>query len=137
MPNMQKQLRTILHFVKCPSITLSPATRLQKEYFFEWPPAFSGCNMVQYRPAEQGKCVSEHNASFPLLGVYEAHFKNLPSCNGECRKPDLCYGKSGQCGNMLQNFAKAKIRHLGIEPSANVAIVAIDNGITPSPNFLM
>jgi methylation protein EvaC len=32
-------------------------------------------------------------------------------------------------GIMLQNFAKAGIRHLGVEPSANVAQVAIDKGI--------
>jgi methylation protein EvaC len=38
-------------------------------------------------------------------------------------------------GIMLQNFAKANIRHLGIEPSKNVAQVAIDKGINTITEF--
>ncbi|GFE62141.1 class I SAM-dependent methyltransferase [Geobacter sp. AOG2] len=38
-------------------------------------------------------------------------------------------------GIMLQNFVTAGIRHLGIEPSKNVAQVAIDKGITTVTEF--
>jgi methylation protein EvaC len=38
-------------------------------------------------------------------------------------------------GIMLRHFADANIRHLGIEPSANVAQVAIDNGINTISTF--
>lgn len=38
-------------------------------------------------------------------------------------------------GIMLQNFAHAGIRHLGIEPSKNVAQVAIDKGINTVTEF--
>lgn len=38
-------------------------------------------------------------------------------------------------GIMLQNFAAAGIRHLGIEPSKNVAQVAIDKGINTVTEF--
>lgn len=38
-------------------------------------------------------------------------------------------------GIMLQNFATSGIRHLGIEPSRNVAQVAIDKGITTVTEF--
>jgi methylation protein EvaC len=38
-------------------------------------------------------------------------------------------------GIMLQNFAAADIRHLGIEPSKNVAQVAIDKGIKTVTEF--
>jgi len=38
-------------------------------------------------------------------------------------------------GIMLQNFAKADIRHLGIEPSANVAALAVEKGIATMCEF--
>lgn len=38
-------------------------------------------------------------------------------------------------GIMLQNFAAKGIRHLGIEPSANVAQVAIEKGVTTISRF--
>jgi len=38
-------------------------------------------------------------------------------------------------GIMLQNFAGARIRHLGIEPSRNVAQVAMDKGINTVTRF--
>lgn len=38
-------------------------------------------------------------------------------------------------GIMLQNFAQSGIRHLGIEPSANVAQVAIDKGVRTISRF--
>jgi len=38
-------------------------------------------------------------------------------------------------GIMLQNFAEARIRHLGVEPSANVAEVAINKGISTISEF--
>jgi methylation protein EvaC len=38
-------------------------------------------------------------------------------------------------GIMLQNFAKANIRHLGVEPSKNVAAVALSRGIRTITEF--
>ena len=38
-------------------------------------------------------------------------------------------------GIMLQNFAEKKIRHLGVEPSSNVAQVAIEKGINTISEF--
>ena len=38
-------------------------------------------------------------------------------------------------GVMLQNFMRAGIRHLGIEPSTNVAQVAIDKGMTVTTDY--
>jgi methylation protein EvaC len=38
-------------------------------------------------------------------------------------------------GIMLQNFAQARIRHIGIEPSANVAAVAVSRGVNTEVRF--
>ena len=39
-------------------------------------------------------------------------------------------------GILLENFSKNKIRHLGVEPSSNVAEVAIKNGVNTEIAFL-
>ena len=38
-------------------------------------------------------------------------------------------------GILLENFLNKKIRHLGVEPSANVAEVAIKNGVNTEVAF--
>jgi methylation protein EvaC len=112
-----------------------------KEYFFELATGFCpNCNMVQIvNQPNREMMFHEHYAFFSSTSAFmKQHFKEF----AELVMADIA-GKSNPFvveigsndGIMLQNFAKAKIRHLGIEPSANVAKVAIDNGINTISEF--
>lgn len=105
------------------------------EYFFELRVAFCpNCTMVQL--AEQiapTKMFHEKYAFFSSTSTRMAtHFKQLADhVIEEYSKPsDLFVVEIGSNdGIMLQHFANAGIRHLGIEPSRNVAQVAIGKNI--------
>ena len=111
------------------------------EYFFELQVAFcENCKMVQLveQPARE-KMFNENYAFFSgTSGAMAFHFKEfanhvmadyLPSAN-----PFVVEIGSND-GIMLQHFKERNIRHLGFEPSANVAQVAQKKGINTISEF--
>jgi methylation protein EvaC len=105
------------------------------EYFFELAVAFCPtCTMVQLvHHVEPQKMFHENYAFFSSTSTRMAtHFasfaESVRSTYLGVADPFVVEIGSND-GIMLQNFAKAGIKHLGVEPSANVAQVAIDKGI--------
>lgn len=113
---------------------LSPE-QFAEEYFFELRVGFCPqCAMVQLlEQPDREKMFHENYAFFSSTSARMAvHFKEFA---GQVMKDHLhsqdpfVVEIGSNDGIMLQNFANAGIRHLGIEPSANVADVAIKKGI--------
>ncbi len=104
------------------------------EYFFELKVGFcSVCKMTQLtEQVDREKMFHEEYAFFSSTSARMAvHFKEFADfVKTYLQSPDPFVVEIGSNdGIMLQNFAKAGIRHLGIEPSANVARVAIEKGV--------
>jgi methylation protein EvaC len=105
------------------------------EYFFELKVGFcSNCKMVQLtEQVDREKMFHDEYAFFSSTSSRMAqHFKEFAGfvMAQYLQSPNSFVVEIGSNdGIMLQNFAKAGIRHLGIEPSANVAQVAIEKGI--------
>ena len=108
--------------------------QFQDEYFFDMDVGFCRqCGMVQLlEQPERERMFHEQYAFFSGTSAFMArHFsefadsviKTLPGAD-----PFVVEIGSND-GIMLRNFAKAGIRHLGIEPSANVAQAAVQLGI--------
>jgi methylation protein EvaC len=105
------------------------------EHFFDLKIAFCGhCGMVQLleQPARE-QMFNENYAFFSGTSQgMKVHFKAFAEhvIQGYLRDADPFVVEIGSNdGIMLQNFAQQKIRHLGIEPSANVADAARQKGI--------
>jgi len=110
--------------------------QVQNEYFFELAPAFCGnCNMFQLiEQPEPEKMFHENYAFFSSTSSYmQNHFKNFADSVIESvfegRQDPFVVELGSNDGIMLRNFKDAGIRHLGIEPSVNVANVARLEGI--------
>jgi len=105
------------------------------EYFFELKVAFcEQCRMMQLAElVERERMFHENYAFFSSTSVRMAtHFEKFAEYvrSTYLNDPDPFVVEIGSNdGIMLQNFARLGIRHLGIEPSANVAQVARDRGI--------
>ena len=105
------------------------------EYFFELKVGFcSNCMMVQLtEQVDREKMFHSEYAFFSSTSRQMAlHFKEFADFVIDQYLPargSFVVEIGSNDGIMLQNFAKAGIRHLGIEPSANVAQVAIEKGI--------
>jgi methylation protein EvaC len=113
---------------------LSP-DQFAREYFFELKVGFcSNCGMVQLTELVDREKMFHDNYPFfsstsTRMAVHFKEFANLVM-KEHLKSPDPFVVEIGSNdGIMLQHFAEAGIRHLGIEPSANVAQVAIDKGI--------
>jgi methylation protein EvaC len=114
----------------------------KNEYFFEMEVAFcDNCNMFQLvNIPEREKMFNENYAFFSGTSKFMAHhFENFANhlLNDFIKdKSDPFVVEIGSNdGIMLQNFAKKNIRHLGIEPSENVAMVARGKGINTIVEF--
>src|SRR5262245_53667103 len=111
------------------------------EYFFPMRVAFcAGCGMVQLlEQPDRERMFHENYAFFSGTSRYMAlHFKQFADhvMSDYLGRGDRFVVEMGSNdGIMLQNFAAAGIRHLGIEPSKNVAQVAIDKGINTVTEF--
>lgn len=111
------------------------------EYFFKLETAFCpNCKMVQLTElVDERKMFHENYAFFSSTSVRMAeHFKSFAQTlmNDYLDLKDAFVVEIGSNdGIMLQNFALAGVRHLGIEPSANVAEVARGKGITTISEF--
>jgi methylation protein EvaC len=107
----------------------------KNEYFFELQVAFCpDCGMVQLaEQVEPEKMFHENYAFFSSTSTRMAtHFKQLADLIIEDHmiSPDPFVVEIGSNdGIMLQHLANAGLRHLGIEPSRNVAQKAMDKGI--------
>jgi len=114
---------------------------LDKEYFFELKVASCPkCRMFQLiEQPQREKMFNENYAFFSGTSKnMQIHFREFAE---HVKKDYLNPGDSfvveigSNDGIMLKNFADANIRHLGIEPSANVAKVAMDRGINTISKF--
>lgn len=114
----------------------------KNEYFFEMEVGFcSKCTMFQLiNQPKREQMFNENYAFFSGTSRYmQDHFKLF----AEHVRKDLILDKKdpfiveigSNDGIMLQNFAMWGIRHLGVEPSANVAEVAREKGINTIVNF--
>jgi len=113
---------------------LSPS-QFADEYFFELQVAFCPvCGMVQLlEQVPPEKMFHENYAFFSSTSAGMAiHFKELADLiiRDYLKSPDPFVVEIGSNdGITLQHFANAGIRHLGIEPSLNVAQAAMDKGV--------
>lgn len=112
------------------------------EYFFELAPAFcSHCGMFQLidQPVAE-KMFHENYAFFSSTSRYmQTHFKAFADMVMSRvlseRKDSFVVELGSNDGIMLRNFKDAGYRHLGIEPSENVAEVARSQGIQTLSEF--
>ena len=116
--------------------------QISSEYFFELAPAFcSECGMVQLieQPSAE-KMFHENYAFFSSTSkhmqnhfkafanyIMDSHFKN--------REVPFVVELGSNDGIMLRNFKEENVKHLGVEPSANVADVAREQGIQTISEF--
>lgn len=118
------------------------ADQFASEYFFELAPAFcSHCGMFQLidQPVAE-KMFHENYAFFSSTSRYmQTHFKAFADMVMSRvlseRKDSFVVELGSNDGIMLRNFKDAGYRHLGIEPSENVAEVARSQGIQTLSEF--
>lgn len=112
-----------------------------KEYFFELAPAFCNkCQMFQLLEQPSPEIMFHENYAFfsQTSKSMINHFARMARSMQENylhEKDPFVVELGSNDGILLQNFAKAKIKHLGVEPSSNVAKVAQDNGINTICSF--
>ncbi len=113
-----------------------------KEYFFELAPAFCGtCGMFQLleQPRPE-KMFHEQYAFYSSTSRYmQAHFEafahDLMDGVLAGRNDPFVVELGSNDGIMLGHFRKRGLRHLGVEPSTNVAEVARNQGIATISAF--
>lgn len=98
------------------------------------------CTMVQLlEQPDRERMFHENYAYFSGTSRYMAqHFRDFAEHVMADYLPDpdpFVVEMGSNDGIMLQNFASASIRHLGIEPSKNVAHVAVERGINTVTEF--
>lgn len=111
------------------------------EYFFNMDVAHcNNCSMVQLIETPERQLMFNENYAF-FSGTSQAmksHFKYFAKSVNErllTEKDPFVVEIGSNDGIMLQNFKEWGVRHLGIEPSANVAQVAMDKGINTIVKF--
>ena len=116
--------------------------QIKKEYFFEMEVAScNNCGMFQLieQPTAE-KMFHENYAFFSSQSIYmQTHFKNFAefviSKYFKGRKDPFVVELGSNDGIMLRNFKNTGYRHLGIEPSENVAEVARLDGVESLSEF--
>jgi len=105
------------------------------EYFFELKVAFcANCGMVQLAEQPDRERMFHENYAFfsstsSRMAIHFKEFADLVMRDYLAPTDAFVVEIGSNDGVMLQHFAKAGLRHLGIEPSENVAQVARDKGI--------
>jgi methylation protein EvaC len=113
---------------------LSP-DQFDDEYFFELKVAFcANCGMVQLTEQPDRERMFHENYAFfsstsSGMAIHFKEFADLVMRDYVEPADPFVVEIGSNDGVMLQHFAKAGVRHVGIEPSANVAQVARDKGI--------
>ncbi len=109
--------------------------QFEQEYYFDLQIGVClNCQMVQLvnQPARE-MMFHQNYAYYSSTSAHQvSHFENFAGSviKNHCKSIDPFVVELGSNdGIMLQNFAKAGIRHLGVEPSKNVAQVAIKKGV--------
>jgi methylation protein EvaC len=116
-------------------------TQFDNEYFFELEVGFcSTCYMVQLvTQPDREKMFHENYAFFSSTSSRMIeHFKKFADFVTQqyLQEQDPLVIEIGcNDGILIQNFAKKRIRHLGVEPSKNVAKVANNNGVETISEF--
>ena len=118
---------------------LEPA-QFADEYFFSMQVGFcESCGMVQLLDQpDREQMFHENYAFFSGTSRFMArHFKVFADhvIDDYLGEDPFVVEMGSNDGIMLQNFAAAGIRHLGIEPSKNVAKVAMERGIDTISEF--
>ena len=111
------------------------------EYFFNLTPAF--CDkcltfQIEEQPAPEMMFHDQYAFFSRTSKFMQRHFSGYASwvCDNHLGKDDLFVVELGSNdGIMLENFAKRGIRHLGVEPSANVAEEARKHGVNTIVRF--
>lgn len=113
---------------------LSPQD-FDSEYFFELAPAFcSNCQMFQLVEQPAPTSMFHENYAFfsqsskAMINHFAKMAKDMQDYYLQDHDPFVVELGSND-GILLQHFAEANIRHLGVEPSSNVAKVARNNGV--------
>lgn len=132
----QTQYEPFISFGKMPIANgFLTQEQFSDEYFFDLKTGFCPqCHMVQIvKQPDRTKMFHENYAFYSSTSTRMAsHFKRFAESVLEdyLKSADPFVVEIGSNdGIILQHFASAGIRHLGIEPSANVAKVAMDRGI--------
>jgi len=115
--------------------------QFEEEYFFELAPAFCNeCGMVQIiEQPDPSRMFHENYAFFSqtsraMATHFEAFANHVITARIGGDDPFVAELGSND-GIMLKHFASKEIRHLGVEPSANVAEAARKNGINTLCSF--
>jgi methylation protein EvaC len=112
-----------------------------EEYFFQMQVAHCpNCNMVQLTEQPDREMMFHDNYAFfsstsKGMMIHFKEFADLVMKDYLNETDPFVVELGSNDGIMLQNFANANIRHLGIEPSANVAKVAVEKGIATICEF--
>lgn len=115
--------------------------QFKDEYFFELKPAFCDhCLTFQIEEQPDPEVMfHDHYAFFSRTSTFmQTHFKNYAAwvCDHHLRGDHPFVVELGSNdGIMLENFANRGIRHLGVEPSANVAAEARKYGVNTIVRF--
>ncbi len=136
------EMQPVVDFGRMPIANgfLSPE-EFAAEYFFDLRVGFCpACHMVQLEePVDRERMFHDHYAFFSSTSRrMAAHFGRFAAEAKQtlAGKPDPFVAEIGSNdGILLRHFAEAGFRHLGIEPSANVAAVARERGIDTINRF--
>lgn len=116
--------------------------QFSKEYFFELAVAFGlDSKMLQLIDQPDPKMMFHENYAFfsstskKMAEHFELMANNYLTNFIIDQKNSFVIELGSNDGIMLRHFAKSGIKHLGIEPSSNVAKVAQQNGINTIPEF--
>ena len=116
--------------------------KFKNEYFFELTTAFCvNCKMFQLVNQPDPKMMFHDNYAFysSTSKKMGEHFQNVAEhfMNSYLKKLEEAFVIEIGCndGVMLKHIANRGIKHLGIEPSSNVAKVAIQNGVNAVTSF--
>jgi methylation protein EvaC len=118
-----------------------PEAQFKDEPFFKLDVAFcESCKMTQLTElVDREKMFHENYAFFSStsarMGEHFKEFAGFVKNNYLPAKDPFVVEIGSNDGIMLRNFAGAGMKHLGIEPSANVAKVAADKGINTVCEF--
>lgn len=119
-----------------------PKENFSDEYFFEMEVSFcENCFMFQLiNQPNPSQMFNENYAFFSGTSVFmKKHFEDFSNqlLNNYLKGNNDPFIVEIGCndGILIENFAKKEIRHLGIEPSKNVAQISIDKGINTIVEF--